>query len=441
MWQSHQSASKPSSVTQETSRLFSRVFSQCMGAFNPGMQLAAALSLSTLLGLGASLGLVQDAIAQTSPQANTARVNLLLTRQPNESYDTLVRRAEAAAQEAARGSFNQNRAVGAVTVTVSGQNEGSIAPLLSLSVNRQDWSRNPNPQRWGTYFKSARSLLRLDGVNTAAQPANATPVGVSGQVPSNGTGVAPGIVGQQGAPAGAPAPTVIQVPPGSTIIQTPSGTTGVAGTTGTTGTGTPGGTVGTTGTTGNTGFQGTTGTTGNTGFQGTTGTTGNTGFQGTTGTTGNTGFQGTTGTTGNTGFQGTTGTTGTTGNTGFQGTTGTTGTTGNTGFQGTTGTTGTTGNTGFQGTTGTTGNTGFQGTTGTTGNTGFQGTTGTTGTNGFQGTTGTTGTNGFQGTTGTTGNTGFQGTTGTTGTNGFQGTTGFPANTGGTTGTTGTQIR
>ncbi|MFB2978967.1 hypothetical protein [Microseira sp. BLCC-F43] len=335
----------------------------------------APLSLAALLGLGGSVWLANGAKAQPVSQADTARVNLFLNRQPNESYDTFIRRAEAVVTDAAIRTFNQNPSSRAVAVTVVGQNEGSAAPILSLEVNRQDWARNPSPQRWATYFKSARSLLRLD--NTAANtpnvaPTTATPLGTPGQAIPNGTAVPGNGLGQaQVIPSGAivPAGLVLgqqQVLPNGTIVVPtivpgqvlPNGTVVVPGTV--PGQLAPNGTTGTSGTPGTTNF-GNTGTPGTTNFNGTTGTPGTTNF-GNTGTPGTTNF----------------------------------------------GNTGTPGTTNFNGTTGTTGTTNFNGTTGTTGTGNFNGTNGTTGTGNFNGTTGTPGTGNFNGTNGSTGNGGIR---------------------------------
>lgn len=242
----------------------------------------APLSLAALLGLGGNVWLAKGAIAQPVSQADTARVNLFLNRQPNESYDTFISRAEAVVRDAATRSFNQNPSSRAVAVTVVGQNEGSAAPILSLEVNRQDWVRNPSPQRWATYFKSARSLLRLD--NTAANtpsvaPAAATPVGIPGQAVPNGAVVPANGLGQaQVLPNGAIVPAGIvlgqqQVLPNGTIVVPtvvpgqvlPNGTIVVPGTV--PGQLVPNGTTGTTGTPGTTNFNGTNGITGNGGVR------------------------------------------------------------------------------------------------------------------------------------------------------------------------------
>ncbi|HEY9853062.1 MAG TPA: hypothetical protein V6D28_26565 [Leptolyngbyaceae cyanobacterium] len=143
------------------------------------------ISIVTLLALGGSIWLPTSANAQTTPnrpvpratQPGIAQLSLTLDRQPNENYDTLVGRAEAAARNIALRTFNQNPGVRGVNITVLGQNEGSIAPLLSLEVNRQNWASRPNTQLWSTYFKTSRSLLRLDGSagNVANQPVNGNP--------------------------------------------------------------------------------------------------------------------------------------------------------------------------------------------------------------------------------------------------------------------------
>ncbi|MBD3561088.1 hypothetical protein H6S82_19845, partial [Planktothrix sp. FACHB-1355] len=124
------------------------------------------LSLVALMGFSGSFWFSNQANAQnagtrptqTTQRADVARVNLTLNSQPNESYDTLIRRAEAAARDVAGRSFSQNAAIRGVAVTILGQNAGSIAPLLSLQVNRQNWISQPDTQRWATYFKNAPTL-------------------------------------------------------------------------------------------------------------------------------------------------------------------------------------------------------------------------------------------------------------------------------------------
>lgn len=137
-------------------------------------------STVVLLVAGVPLWLVTEAIAPQIVQAYTARVDLSIDRLPSENYETLLRRAEAAARAAAQRSFDQDILVTDVSIVVSAQNYGAIAPVLELEVTRPQWRTRPDPQRWANYFRNARSLLFF-GQNfttpTNAQPATTnTPV-------------------------------------------------------------------------------------------------------------------------------------------------------------------------------------------------------------------------------------------------------------------------
>ena len=121
-------------------------------------------------------------------QAHTKRVDLSLERQPNETYENLLLRAEAAAREAVQTSFDQDIRVTDVSVIIMAQNQGAIAPVLSLEVNRSQWRSRPDIQGWITYFVSARALLQFEDLatTTPGQPETANPYSKPRQ-PSNGT--------------------------------------------------------------------------------------------------------------------------------------------------------------------------------------------------------------------------------------------------------------
>lgn len=122
----------------------------------------APVSLAALLGLAGANWLVQTAIAPQIAQAYTARVDVALNREEAESYETLLRRAEALARAAAQRSFDQDILVTEVAVTVLVQSEGTIAPVLSLEATRQGWSDTPDPKRWAKYYPTAQTLLQLE---------------------------------------------------------------------------------------------------------------------------------------------------------------------------------------------------------------------------------------------------------------------------------------
>ena len=118
------------------------------------------------------LWILTEAIAPQVVRAYTARVDLKIDRMADESYQSILRRAEAVARAAAQRSFDQDILATDVSVIVTVESYGAIAPVLSLDVTRQQWRTRPDPQRWATYFKTARSLLLFD-----TQPAISTNIG------------------------------------------------------------------------------------------------------------------------------------------------------------------------------------------------------------------------------------------------------------------------
>jgi len=120
------------------------------------------LSLSLAIALGSAASLSWEAIAPPPAQAYTARTEITLTRQGNETYTALLRRAEAIARAATQRAFDGDVLVSAVSITVVGQNSGAIAPVLRLEVNRQNWRNQPDPQHWSTYFPISKLLLRFE---------------------------------------------------------------------------------------------------------------------------------------------------------------------------------------------------------------------------------------------------------------------------------------
>ena len=135
------------------------------------------VSVVALLGLGGVFWVTSVALTPHIAQAQTARIELSLDRQPNETYETLVGRAEAAARRATQASFDKDTNVTDVSVVVAGQNQGAIAPILSLRVSRPQWVRQPDAQHWATYFSNAQLLLKFKNLATspASQPDTQNP--------------------------------------------------------------------------------------------------------------------------------------------------------------------------------------------------------------------------------------------------------------------------
>ena len=143
-------------VISEPVRSRSKTLTKSMPLIGKKIRIASALFL---LLSGVPLWLACEAISPQIVQAYTARVDLSIDRLPEENYETLLRRAETAARSATQRSFDQDILVTDVSIIVSVQNYGAIAPVLELAVSRPQWRNRPDPQRWATYFKTARSLL------------------------------------------------------------------------------------------------------------------------------------------------------------------------------------------------------------------------------------------------------------------------------------------
>jgi hypothetical protein len=187
-----------------------------------GQKQIAPISLLAVLGFTGASWLTTAALAPQRVQAYTASVNVSLNRQPGESYESFVRRAETVARAAAQRSFDRDILVTQVAVTVLGQNDGAIAPILALRVSRQAWRSRPDPQRWARYFPNTQALLRIEESQQqsgnqptttprpAASPQQGTPTTQPGSQPNSGPRVIelPGgnrRVIQIQAPAAAPA--------------------------------------------------------------------------------------------------------------------------------------------------------------------------------------------------------------------------------------------
>lgn len=151
------------------------------------------------------------AIAPQIAQAYTASVDVSVNRQIDETYESFLRRAETVARAAAQRSFDRDILITDVAVTVVGQNDGAIAPLLLLEVSRQSWRNRPDPQRWATYFPNTESLLGFDraNVNPGTQPSGVPQLNTPRPIPT------PPI----------PAPTIIEIPGTPVRIQRPGGAT------------------------------------------------------------------------------------------------------------------------------------------------------------------------------------------------------------------------
>lgn len=162
----------------------------------------------------AGLWCVHMAVRPSLVQASPSETALTLQLAPQESYTGLIRRAEMAARAIAQRNFDSDILTSDVTVTVVGQNGEAVVPLLTLSVNRANWRNQPDPQRWSTYYPSAKLLLGLSAPSTppgsptaTSAPAAPAPVAPDNAAASgNSPALTPAPFTGVGAPANAPLP-------------------------------------------------------------------------------------------------------------------------------------------------------------------------------------------------------------------------------------------
>lgn len=185
-------------------------------------------SLGAVLGATGCYLLVSAVLTPQIAQAYTERLEVSLTLQAEESYESLLSRAESVARAAAQRSFDRDVLVTEVEVTILGQNGGAIAPIFLLEVSRQAWRNRPDPQVWATYFPTSKSLLEIeDNSELADQNQPATPASTSTppeptirENPDNLPGQPP-----SPAPSTEAQPNAIPQPAGSPIEPEPSSTT------------------------------------------------------------------------------------------------------------------------------------------------------------------------------------------------------------------------
>ncbi|AOY81204.1 hypothetical protein BJP36_16115 [Moorena producens JHB] len=131
--------------------------------------LSKVIRLLVLPGLVGVSWLTTVAIVPQSAEANTARINVTLNREPDETYQGFMRRAEVVARAAAQRSFDSDILTTKVAITILGQNQGEIAPVLLLEVSRPSWKRRPDAKYWATYFPNTQFLLRVEEPDFSAQ--------------------------------------------------------------------------------------------------------------------------------------------------------------------------------------------------------------------------------------------------------------------------------
>lgn len=122
---------------------------------------AVVLKVSLLLGLAGTAWGIDALLVPPAAVAYTSRVNLFLVREQDESFASLVRRAEITARAGVQRSFDADLLVSTAVVTVVGESQGITVPLLTVDVTRSQWRGLPDIAYWAKYYETADSLMGL----------------------------------------------------------------------------------------------------------------------------------------------------------------------------------------------------------------------------------------------------------------------------------------
>lgn len=121
-----------------------------------------------------------------SATADPKQLNLFLSSQPNQSFQTLLQEAESLAKNSIQQSFQSSPDRIDISVNILGEHYGQQVPLLSVTVSQTNWHRDPKVQSWAKYFNNASQLL---GFSKYAQPSSfsvlAQPIGTEIEITEN----------------------------------------------------------------------------------------------------------------------------------------------------------------------------------------------------------------------------------------------------------------
>ncbi|KAM3096757.1 hypothetical protein ACKFKF_21840 [Phormidesmis sp. 146-12] len=106
-------------------------------------------------------------------RAESRQIERLLNAESGD-FATLMKQADTIATDLINQSFADPTTT-KVSLKVLGEREGQIAPLLSVSVSRQDWQTRSSVQQWARYFGGSTTLLGFDRSPDTTQVAAFTP--------------------------------------------------------------------------------------------------------------------------------------------------------------------------------------------------------------------------------------------------------------------------
>ncbi len=119
--------------------------------------------------------------AQVQPIVQPVVIDLLVDG--SVASNDVLAEAESLAGSAISSQFAQNPALPEINVTVLGNRNGEVIPILTITVSREQWQSNPQVNVWTRYYNSYALFRRHDQERTVAlvpaRPGGGSPRGRS----------------------------------------------------------------------------------------------------------------------------------------------------------------------------------------------------------------------------------------------------------------------
>ena len=110
--------------------------------------------------------------------AAAKNTSLLIDSNNNNSYKNLVEQAENLAKNTIDREFKNNPEITEITITILGERQSQIVPILRSKISRAEWQKNPEIDNLTRYFADAKYLLKFDnqdGPKTQPQTSDSPP--------------------------------------------------------------------------------------------------------------------------------------------------------------------------------------------------------------------------------------------------------------------------
>ena len=98
------------------------------------------------------------------------QIPLTLSRQANEEFDVFVQRATALSATTLKKRFETDKTLNQVRIVVIGENNGQVTPVLQVTMSRQQWLSDKNPEPYISYFPDSKKLLDFQAPQPSPSP-------------------------------------------------------------------------------------------------------------------------------------------------------------------------------------------------------------------------------------------------------------------------------